>query len=110
MTIQYAQKQLILGSKNGLKLTKIVHIAQMSTDKIRILFREEKQMEIKKNITINLSENDVKEIITDYLKREGYDVTVNDVTLSIGSRCEGYGDAEHEVIYFKGAYINCKEE
>ena len=28
-TIQYAQKQLILGSKNGLKLTKIVHIAQI---------------------------------------------------------------------------------
>ena len=67
-------------------------------------------MEIKKNITINLSENDVKEIIADYLKREGYDVTVNDVTLSIGSRCEGYGDAEHEVVYFKGAYVNCKEK
>ena len=37
MTIQYAQKQSILGYKNGLKLTKIVHIAQMSTDEIRIL-------------------------------------------------------------------------
>ena len=35
LTIQYAQKQSILGSKNGLKLTKIVHIAQMSTDEIR---------------------------------------------------------------------------
>ena len=67
-------------------------------------------MEIKKNITINLSENDVKEIITDYLKREGYDVTVNDVTLSIGSRCEGYGDAEHEVNYFKGVYVNYVDE
>ena len=82
----------------------------MSTDEIRISFREEKQMEIKKNITINLSENDVKEIIADYLKREGYDLEVNDVTLSIGSRCEGYGDAEHEVNYFKGAYVNCKEK
>ena len=39
-TIQYAQKQSILGYKNGLKLTKIVHIAQISTDKIRILFRK----------------------------------------------------------------------
>lgn len=87
-----------------------MHIAQIDTYEIRILFSEEKQMEIKKNITINLSENDVKEIITDYLKREGYDVTVNDVTLSIGSRCEGYGDAEHEVVYFKVAYVNCKEK
>ena len=34
-TIQYAQKQSILGSENDLKLTKIVHIAQMSTDEIR---------------------------------------------------------------------------
>ena len=58
-------------------------------------------MEIKKNITINLSENDVKEIITDYLKRKGYGVTVNDVTLSIGLRCERYGTAEYEVNYFK---------
>ena len=41
LTIQYAQKQSILGSKNGLKLTKIVHIAQMSTDRFRILFKEE---------------------------------------------------------------------
>ena len=38
--IQYAQKQLISGSKNGLKLSKIVHIAQISTDRIRILFRK----------------------------------------------------------------------
>ena len=67
-------------------------------------------MEIKKNITINLSEDDVKQVIADYLKREGYDVTVNDVSLSVGSRIEGYGTAEHEVNYFKGAYINCKEK
>ena len=30
------KKQSILGSKNGLKLTKIVHLAQISTDEIRI--------------------------------------------------------------------------
>lgn len=67
-------------------------------------------MEIKKNIVINLSEDDVKEIIADYLKREGYNVTVNDVDLSIGSRYEGFAEAEHEVSYFKGACINCKEK
>ena len=36
MTIQYAQKQSILGYKNGLKLSEIVHIAQITTDEIRI--------------------------------------------------------------------------
>ena len=67
-------------------------------------------MEIKKNITIELSENDVKEIITDYLKREGYGVTVDNVSFSVGSRLEGYGYGEHEVSYFKAAYVKCKEK
>ena len=52
MTIQYAQKQSILGSKNGLKLTKIVHIAQMSTDKIRILFRRRQSLDKDRIISI----------------------------------------------------------
>ena len=39
-TIQYAQKQSILVSENDLKLTKIVHIAQMSADEACILFGE----------------------------------------------------------------------
>ena len=67
-------------------------------------------MEIKKNITIELSENDVKEIIADYLKREGYEVRVSDVDCSIGTRCEGFGRAETYVPYFKGAFIKCKEK
>ncbi len=67
-------------------------------------------MEIKKNITIELSETDVKEIIADYLKREGYKVTPDNVNLSVASRIEGFGMAEHSVNYFKAAYINCKEK
>lgn len=67
-------------------------------------------MNIKKNITIELSENDVKEIIADYLNREGYGVTVDDVSLSVGSRIEGFGIGEYEVNYFKAAYVKCKEK
>lgn len=67
-------------------------------------------MEIKKNITIDLSENDVKEIIADYLKREGYKVTTEDVNLSIGSKTKGYGMGEYEEYYFKAAYVKCKEK
>ena len=66
-------------------------------------------MEIKKSITINLSANDVKEIIADYLKKDGYVVTVDDISFSAGSRCEGYGMAEHYVSYFDGASVKCKE-
>jgi hypothetical protein len=67
-------------------------------------------MEIKENITINLSEEDVKEIIVDYLNKKGYKVKSDNVKLSIGSRLEGYGMMEHEVTYFKGAYVNCEKK
>lgn len=67
-------------------------------------------MNIKKSITINLSGEEVKQIIAEYLYNEGYKVCADDVALSVGSRLEGYGMAEHEVRYFEGAYINCKEK
>ena len=67
-------------------------------------------MEIKKNITIKLSENDVKEIIADFLQRDGYNVTVDDVSLSVGSRCEGFGAMEHYVSCFNCAFVKCKEK
>lgn len=65
---------------------------------------------IKKTITIELSERDVKEIIADYLNKEGYDVTADDVRLEVGSHLEGYGYGEHEVKCFNAAYIKCKEK
>lgn len=67
-------------------------------------------MQIKKNITIELSEKDVKEIISDYLNKEGYKVSVDDINFSVGSRIEGYGLNEMEVKCFKAAYIKCKEK
>lgn len=66
-------------------------------------------MEIKKNITIELSENDVKEIVADYLNKDGYNITADDVRLDVGSRTKGYGMYEYEELYFKGAFIKCKE-
>lgn len=67
-------------------------------------------MNINKNITINLSEDDVKEIIADYCDKNGYKVKPDDVTLSIGSRCVGYGPAEHMQNYFAGAKVKVKED
>ena len=40
--MQYAQKQLKIRPKNAINLTKIVHIAQMSADEIRISCAERK--------------------------------------------------------------------
>ena len=67
-------------------------------------------MKIEKNITINFSEEEVKEIIADYLSKKGYEVTPDDVQLSVGSRTKNWGTSEYELIYFKGAYVECKEK
>lgn len=66
-------------------------------------------MNIKTNIKIELSPDDIKEIIICYLKNEGYDFSVDDVVFSAGTRYEGYGMAEHPVSYFDGACVKRKE-
>jgi hypothetical protein len=67
-------------------------------------------MNINKNITINLSEDDVCEIIADYCCRNGYKVKPDDVTLSVSTRCVGFGPGEHMEHYFAWAKVNVKEE
>lgn len=66
-------------------------------------------MNIKKNITVHLSGDDVKGIIADYLKKEGYSVEAEDVRLTVGSRTVGYFMDEHDEHYFKEASVCCKE-
>lgn len=65
-------------------------------------------MKVKKNITIELSEEDVKKIIADYLSKEGYKATPDNVRLDVSSRLEGYGMGEHEVTRFNRAIIKCE--
>ena len=68
-------------------------------------------MEIKKSITINLTPADVKQIILDYLTKDGYVIkTENDISFQVGTECQGYGMAEREVTIFKGCSVNCKEK
>lgn len=65
-------------------------------------------MKIETNVTIDLSEVDVKEMIADYLNRKGYGVKPDDVTLSVGPTTEGYGMSEHMVCRFNGAHVKYK--
>lgn len=68
-------------------------------------------MEIKKNITINLSEEDVKKIIADHLKKEGYKVSVDDVKLLISKKwTDDYDERyQNEVLCFDGCSVSCAE-
>jgi hypothetical protein len=69
-------------------------------------------MNVIKNITINLTAEDVKEIIAKYVREnmQCNNVTVDDVTLSIGTRSVGYGPMEHDEVYFREATVKCKLE
>lgn len=67
-------------------------------------------MNISKNITIHLTEDDVKEIIAEHIKsRNGFSVTKDNVTLRVGTVCRGYGMAEHDVTVFKGCDVEVKD-
>lgn len=69
-------------------------------------------MNIVKNITVNLSEDEVKAIIANYIRNElCYEtVTAKDVSFDVGRRCVGFGPIEHDECYFAGAKVKCKLE
>lgn len=68
-------------------------------------------MNIKKNITIHLSEDNLKSLIAEYLK-EHENITVNskDIKFKIGQRCCGFGAGEHIEKVFEGCDVNVMED
>ena len=67
-------------------------------------------MDISKKVTITLSENDVKEIVAEYLTHKGYRVDPDNVTLNVGTTTRGYGMGEYETTYFKDCTAVVKGE
>ena len=68
-------------------------------------------MEIKKTITLELSEHDVQEIIAEYLNKQGYSFKASDVSLVIGSKWTIYGaSGETKEYYFEAARVKYKEK
>ena len=68
-------------------------------------------MEIKKNLTINLSEKDVKNIVVDYLQKNGYQVSEHDVKFLVNKKwTEDYDERyQNEYLCFEGCVVNCTE-
>ena len=66
-------------------------------------------MDIKKNITIELSDLDLKEIIVEYLKQKGHNVCPKDIKFLYGSKLEGFGMNQHSVEHFEGARVTYTE-
>lgn len=68
-------------------------------------------MEIKKNLIIKLTEEDVKNIIADHLKKNGYKVSTDDVKLLVNKKwTEDYDERyQNEVLYFESCVVNLVE-
>lgn len=60
---------------------------------------------IVKKITIELTPDDLREIVADYLKKDGYEVSKEDVKFDVRRRLEGYGPGEHEVTELTGCKV-----
>jgi hypothetical protein len=59
-------------------------------------------LDIENKITVTIAENELKEIIAEYLTEHGsFKFDPKNVTLHVGTKLVGYGMAEHQVTYFK---------
>lgn len=65
-------------------------------------------MNIVKNITIELTPDNLKEIVVAYLKNEGYEVDKKNVRFNVGRHLEGYGLGEYEVTELTGCSVTAK--
>ena len=66
-------------------------------------------MEVKKNITISIEEDEIKKVIVDYLKNDGYEATVDDVRFVIDTKTEYSPDVydcyDYSYPYLKGCCV-----
>lgn len=66
---------------------------------------------INTKITFTLSEDDVKQIVANYIMSHyGHkNITKENVELNVGSRCVGYYNDEHYEYYFKECVVRLEE-
>lgn len=62
-------------------------------------------LDITRSLTITLSPDEIKSIILDKLKAEGYSVSDTNISFDVKTQLEGYGMGEHEVTRFRGATV-----
>lgn len=67
------------------------------------------KLQVDKNITINLTPDELKELIAEKCREQGYTtVEAKDVTFDVGTELRGYGMAEHEEVVFRCCTIHSK--
>ena len=64
-------------------------------------------MNIKQSIKIELSESDLKEIVLEFVKKEGFRADLKDISFNVGYEWKGYGLGEYSKTVLKGCTIKC---
>lgn len=70
-------------------------------------------MKIKRTMTLEISPKEIKNILINYLKDEGYNsITENDITFDIGEKPQGYGyfDDGKTIPYFRSVLVKADKE
>lgn len=57
------------------------------------------------NVTLDINEEQLRQIITEYVARNTTEYKVKKITFSYGSRMAGYGMTERAEAYFDGAKV-----
>jgi hypothetical protein len=87
-------------------------IASMLTSRCTLycLGKDEEKMQIINNITVNLTPEDIKEIIAEKIRKDipGISVKPEDIELCVGKKIVEYFHDESEELYFKKAVVNCR--
>lgn len=66
-------------------------------------------MKAKRNISIEISENELKEIVAKHVESKGYKVSSENVTFRVSRHLEGFGMTEHPVMSFDSCIVNVSE-
>ena len=63
-------------------------------------------MEIKKSITINIDEDEIKKMVVEYLSTNGFGATVDDVKFVIDTKTESSPDV-YDMYDYSYPYLKC---
>lgn len=64
-------------------------------------------MNIEQCITIDLSEQDLKEIVLDFIKKHGYETDIKNINFDVGTTLLGYGYGEYKKTILRGCKVKC---
>lgn len=63
-------------------------------------------MEIKKSVSISIEENEIKNLIVDYLKKEGYEANIDDMKFVIDTKSDVSPDV-YDMYDYSYPYLKC---